>query len=165
MKFVKEVISRIGQFNILWMLSVLVLLLLGFLICYVDVPLLHLSYVPVVRLVIFILASLITGFFYGRNNYWIFHASKNKTDRSPLNKPAEANQFWIHIVCGVIGAIALYLLSFRLDFINLQNTFSQLRLLDLFLFLIAVLGYTGLLPRTLWFFASSPGFPGSGKGR
>lgn len=78
----------------------------------------------------------------------------NQYDLSSINDVAIVNSIWVHVVCGLVGAAALYLLSNHICLLDPRVTIYRLGWPDLFLFLIAVLGYTGLLPRTLWFFAS-----------
>lgn len=73
---------------------------------------------------------------------------------SSINNAAIANSIWVHVICGVTGAVTLYFLSSHIHFENPWRTLHKLDWPDLFLFVIALLGYTGLLPRTLWFFAS-----------
>jgi len=75
-------------------------------------------------------------------------------DRSSLNKQALVNSMWVHIVCGVAGAIAFYLLANNIFFNKHFFRLYKLNISDLFFFIIALLGYMGLLPRTMWFFAS-----------
>jgi len=72
------------------------------------------------------------------------------------NKYAKVNTLWVHLICSVAGAIALYLLLNRFNLLNLNSwTLKHLGFSDFVLFLVALLGYTGLLPMTLWFFANS----------
>jgi len=122
--------------------------------------------------VYFILAGILQGIFYGKNNYRIFHyphtdkfyekynqESKKKTGFvvPPVNPKAVLNSYWVHIISAVVGAVAIFFLSFTLDFAHPYWSIKHLDIIDVVILLIAILGYTGLLPRLLWFFASSGG--------
>jgi hypothetical protein len=122
-------------------------------------------------LIYFLIAGVSQGVFYGKNNYRIFHYPhtdkfyekysefKKKTNFAipPINPKAEINSYWVHIVSATVGAVALFFLSFRFDPLHPYGTIRHLNTFDVVVLLIAILGYAGLLPRLLWFFASSGG--------
>ncbi len=109
-----------------------------------------------------LLASIISGSNYGFNNdsFWespYFPILGNRKVSHPNNQKYNkilyvSHQVWVHILCAIVGAIALYLLSLRFNSYIYWN--YHLSWIDLVLLIVALLGYTGLLPRTLWFFAS-----------
>lgn len=72
-----------------------------------------------------------------------------------INNKARANTLWVHILCSTVGAVSLYMLFSHVDLSNPSWSIKRLQSSDLVLILIALLGYTGLLPMTLWFFANS----------
>ena len=74
-----------------------------------------------------------------------------------LTQSAKMNSVWVHLLCSLSGAIALFFLSLRLRYILVLNTLPSdyLGFSELVLFLIGLLGLSGLLPMTLWFFARS----------
>ena len=116
-------------------------------------------------LLFFMISGILTGLFYGWNNYRIFHyphtdefykdyLTKERhgfTKIPPENIVAKLNTVWVHLACGVTGSITLYLLSTRISFVCPTKSIEQLNWVDGVLFVIAILGYIGLLPRTLWF--------------
>lgn len=114
-------------------------------------------------LFIFLIIGLITGLFYGWNDYRIYfypHTNKfYKKGIPPVNLPAKINAIWIHLVCGFVGAIALYLISIKLISDYPNKIVGALAWQDFVVLLIGLLGITGLLPRTLWFFASKADIP------
>ncbi len=120
-------------------------------------------------LLLLVVAGIITGTYYGLNNDRVWHFSyktdfyaKNKNFEEiqkmyvipSLNPVAKAHQIWIHVLCGLIAGVTLYILVEKFNLANVWFTFKRLDLKDYILLLISTLGYTGLLPRTLWFFAS-----------
>jgi len=95
-----------------------------------------------------LLSGIILGFYYGWFNDLIWRPN----GKLETSIPYRAHQIWIHIICSEVGAVAFYLLLSR---INNSLKFVIVRgfnLSDFILFLIAILGYTGLLPRILWYF-------------
>lgn len=97
----------------------------------------------------FLLASgIVLGTYYGWFNDMIWRPN-GKLEKS---LPYRAHQVWVHIICGIVGSIALYLLLGAINFNNRAYTLGNLGWVDFFLFIIAILAYTGLLPRILWFF-------------
>lgn len=105
------------------------------------------------RLGLLLLSGLFVGFYYGKNNFELYHSTDpfKYSDKS-LKFIAQVDAYWKHIVCGLIGSVSLYLL------LNRTSSFTDLNHLafvDLILFLMGVLGYTGLLPLTLTIFAVS----------
>ncbi len=65
--------------------------------------------------------------------------------------PYRAHQVWVHVICGIVGSLAFYLLVRTIDIRHPLQTVEKLGIGHLILFVIGVLGYTGLLPRILWF--------------
>lgn len=127
------------------------------------------------RMILFLLSGIVEGVYFGLSDYRIYHyphtddfyknyfqylPQPNKElnikpkiilkNIPPFNDAALVNILWVHVVCGIVGALSLFY-GFRL------LTYHRFNLQLLFLSLIAVLGYTGLLPRTLWFLASKGG--------
>lgn len=94
------------------------------------------------------LSGLIIGLYYGMYNHEIFHNDTIKRDS--LNEYVKTNQLWIHILCGLTGAATFYMLLPSLDFLHPENI-KNLGVTQGILFLISILSYSGLLPRTLWF--------------
>ena len=98
----------------------------------------------------FILSSgFLLGVYYGLYNDAIWRPTGKLYDSFPYR----AHQLWIHIICGTVGSMAFYFLLGNIDIYNQAETLKKLGASDFFLFLIALLGYVGLLPRILWFFS------------
>lgn len=97
----------------------------------------------------FLLASgAVLGTYYGLFNDMIWRPN-GKLEKS---LPYRAHQVWVHIICGVTGSVASYLLLGTIDLNNRALVVEKLGWGEFMLFIIAILGYTGLLPRILWFF-------------
>lgn len=113
---------------------------------------------------IFLIIGAITGLFYGWNDYRIYfypHTDKYyKGKIPPVNWIARLNALWVHLVCGIAGAIAFYLVYIKLISHCQSRFLMNLTWQDFVVMLIGLLGITGLLPRTLWFFASKPDITG-----
>lgn len=95
-----------------------------------------------------LVSGIILGGYYGWYNDMIWRPN-GKLENS---LPYRAHQVWIHIISGVTGSVALYLLLGAISLSDRSQTLEQLNWSAFILFLIAILGYTGLLPRILWFF-------------
>ena len=123
-------------------------------------------------LLFFVFSGSITGIFFGLNNYRIFnyphtdefykdYITKEKygfeKEPPPVNTVARINEMWVHLVCGITGSIALFFLTAGFNFQCLAKSIEQISFVDGVLFLVALLGYTGLLPRTMWFLANKGG--------
>lgn len=83
----------------------------------------------------FILSGVIVGTYYGKNDHRIFHHPYTKDFYKnnhedllklkifpgvPTLEPiAQIHIFWVHIISGIIGSIALYLLVNRMYFVEL----------------------------------------------
>jgi len=132
----------------------------------------------ILTLLLFVALGIIAGLYYGKHDNDIFHYPyKDKKDGKnektqehyfplylqdgkikkiyapKLNNNAKLHNLWIHLFCGFIGATAMY--TVFTNKICLSNfTFKTFDWPDFVLLLIGTLGYVGLLPRTLWFFAS-----------
>lgn len=100
----------------------------------------------------FVISGVLVGFYYGLFNDKIFHYPK-KPEGEYRNEFAKTNTMWIHLLSGFISGIAAYYLvgSIRIN----QGNINEYNLAHLVLSFIALLGYVGLLPMTLWFFANS----------
>ncbi len=97
----------------------------------------------------YLLASgAILGAYYG----WFNDLIWRPTGQLYKSIPYRAHQVWIHIISGTVGSVALYLLLGVINLNNRSQTLQDLGFSAFMLFLIAILGYTGLLPRILWFF-------------
>lgn len=93
-------------------------------------------------------SGVVLGAYYGWFNDMIWRPN-GKLEKS---LPYRAHQIWVHIICGVTGSVALYFLLGVLDFSNMATVSGKIGWGEFLLFIIAILGYTGLLPRILWFF-------------
>ena len=80
-------------------------------------------------------------------------SSQYRYEIPELNVAAITNAIWVHIICSITGVLSLYIL-FDLHKNNSLQV-SNLYLSDFILFIVGILGITGLLPMTLWFFANS----------
>ncbi len=116
------------------------------------------------KLIVLILSGLISGVYYGLYNDFIWLSPKINSKENFKSNPDfkelslyKGHQVWIHLVCGVVGSLALYLLLGKLNFTSFPVNLDGLGIKELVLLLIALLGYTGLLPRTLWFFSNRGG--------
>lgn len=103
--------------------------------------------------ILFIIAGIFHGIYYGLNNHEIFH--HNNSDKR--SKESKIHELWIHLLCSIAGSLALYFLLTQICYSNRLNVFifKNLNFSTLILFLISLLGLAGLLPMTLWFFARS----------
>lgn len=121
------------------------------------------------RVLLFIFSGVLSGLFYGEHNHevwpmWTESKLKNGTVKlkPQIHNPERYEKMhncWVHIVGGVAGGTAGYLL-FAKSHVYLQDPlmlFCCLDWVDLVLFLIVILGYSGYIPRTLWFMANKGG--------
>ena len=92
----------------------------------------------------FIILGLVSGLYYGWFNNDIFHQSGKFN-----NEFEKVQALWIHLVCGFLSSIGLFIL-----YQKFIQKFSEFGLEDFALLIFAMLGITGLLPRTLWFLAN-----------
>lgn len=111
---------------------------------------------PYCKLFFLLISGLLIGFYYGLHNHELYHAE----DKTHVDFIHRLDSVWKHIVCGIIGAIALYFLSNRIGSIEANNNLQNLNSIDFFLFILSILAYMGLLPLTLWFIANSGNFIG-----
>lgn len=102
----------------------------------------------------FVISGISTGVYYGLFNDRIFQYPKEKTYQY-RNELAQINSVWVHIVSGFTAGLAAYFLNE--SFSKSEHNVSSLGWPHLILFLVALGGYTGLLPRWIWFFASKGG--------
>lgn len=107
-----------------------------------------------IQLLLLVIAGVISGFYYGFNNDIIWD-SKGKLKPYLSHPGYRGQQVWVHLICGIVGSLALYLFLNRvcLWFLNVNG----LDWTDFILSIISVLGYTGLLARALWFYANRGG--------
>lgn len=96
------------------------------------------------RLVFFLLAGISSGWFYGKHDHEVWPSAEQPT---PYGK---IHAIWVHMVGGISAGAAAFILFSKVNF-------NKLELSDLILFLIMVLGYSGYIPRTLWFLANKGG--------
>ena len=101
------------------------------------------------------ISGVIVGIYYGKNNYELYH-SNNVFEEEPrsLKVIARIDAFLKHILCGIMGSVALYVLIEHLNIFSANHQF-KLDWSSLILFIIAMLGYLGLLPLTFTFLAAS----------
>ena len=102
------------------------------------------------KLLLFLCSGISIGLFYGAHNEKIW-----PSDHSP--KIYERTHFyWTHFIGGVAGGSAAYLLFIKsgICFNDPLMLFCSLDWVDLILFLVVLLGYSGYIPRTLWFMAN-----------
>lgn len=101
------------------------------------------------KLPFFILSGTFSGWFYGKHNNQIWAPRSNP-------KPYEdVHNYWVHIFAGIVGGIVAYILSSRINFYNPSETLARLGGVELILFLIMLLSYTGYIPRILWYIANT----------
>ena len=99
-------------------------------------------------------SGLLLGYYYGKFNDYIFHYP-SFVKPVWINKYAEINTWWVHTICSMSGSVALYFIILRVTYFDCHCLPFVLNTADLILLGIFILGYTGLLPMTLWFFANS----------
>ncbi len=102
-----------------------------------------------------LLSGLFSGFYYGYCDDILWGGGRK--DNKAHNDPVKYNMhlLWVHVVSGLVGAISLYLLSTKIDLANPAITLQRLKIDDVILLIISLLGYVGLLPRTIWFIANT----------
>lgn len=101
------------------------------------------------RLSLFIVSGFISGLYYGWCNDFVWD-----TNTHPKKDPNyRSHQIWVHAVCGIVGATALDLLLCNFNLYG--NEIYKFTGTQFLLFMLALLGYTGLLARTLWSFANA----------
>ena len=109
------------------------------------------------------ISAIVSGINYGLNNdtiwepksFWI-HKDMIEIDENEKHKEIlyKHHQLWVHLVCSIVGFVAFCILLNRIGFWHFTQ--PRLELADLILLILALLGYTGLLPRALWFFTHKP---------
>lgn len=120
------------------------------------------------RLLFLISAGLLSGFYNGYYNdvQWRPQSPRhrNYTEGSPesllpnkhIDVPYNVNKMFNHLVCGLVASFCLFLLLSKLNFTRPLFTISQLTITDFFLFTISVTGFTGILPRAIWYWSYGP---------
>lgn len=96
-----------------------------------------------------LLSGFLSGLYYGYNDDILWSVGRKN------NVKYNTHLLWIHIICGLVAAISLYLLSSKINLMDLKTTLIELKIEDTVLFVISLLGYMGLLPRTFWFIANT----------
>lgn len=96
------------------------------------------------RLVFFLMAGIFSAWFYGKHDHEVWPNEQKPTPYGQIHA------FWVHVLGGISAGAAAFILF---DKVNI----NKLELSDLILFLILVLGYSGYIPRTLWFIANKGG--------
>ena len=119
------------------------------------------------RLTFLIIAGILSGIYNGYYNDIQWRAQsinkKHKDKKSPedcLNRdfidfPYRAHQMFNHIICGFIAAICFYLLLSKINLYEPLSTIKHFSLGDLILFIIVLAGFTGILPRAIWYWSYS----------
>jgi hypothetical protein len=109
-----------------------------------------------------LIPGLFSGLYYGYNDDNLWGGGRKRDDIftekiNYHNDPIRYNihLLWIHVICGFVAAISLYLLSTKINLTNPALTLHQLKIDDAVLFVILLLEYMGLLPRTFWFIANT----------
>ncbi|HSX49181.1 MAG TPA: hypothetical protein VLE44_02900 [Candidatus Saccharimonadales bacterium] len=102
-------------------------------------------------LILFLISGWSVGLFYGLHNHEIWYV------RRKLNIYERTHNIWVHLIGGTLAAHAAYILSGELDFNNLNFNLSHFSWPELILFILLALGYSGYIPRTLWFLANKGG--------
>lgn len=99
------------------------------------------------QLYLLLISGLTLGYYYGLYNDIIWRPKGTLSEATPYR----AHQLWVHIVCGCIASLATYFLFSFIGNYGVPVAVDRSGLNILVLFVIAVLGYVGLLPRILWY--------------
>lgn len=120
------------------------------------------------KFIYLIMAGITSGIYNGYYNdiQWRPQSAKHKDNKLPedyLNSefvdiPYRVHQMFVHIICGVIAAFCFYLLSSKIDLTEPLTTIKELAFGDLVLFIFALAGFTGILPRAIWYWSYGPRF-------
>jgi hypothetical protein len=94
-------------------------------------------------------SGFLSGLYYGYNDDVIWSTGRTNNVRYNIHL------LWVHIICGLVAAMSLYLLSVKTNLLNPETVFIDLKVDDTIFFLVSLLGYIGLLPRTFWFIANA----------
>jgi hypothetical protein len=128
----------------------------------IGIAILIAIFCPFLRVLLLLLSGIASGVNYGFNNdsIWLPETETilmpkdtkivGKDNRKTRNLYV-AQQVWVHLLCGIIGAIAFYILLSRVD--RSHFFIKRIAVTDLVLTIISLLGYTGLLPSLMWFFS------------
>jgi len=111
------------------------------------------------QLTYLLLSGALSGTYHGLFTLSLWRKDDKDKHKHRTNAPYEINTLWVHLVCGLVASACLYLLANKTDF---RNSFSPI---DIFFLIIALVGYAGLLPRTLWFFSYNGDLTGGSKGK
>lgn len=104
---------------------------------------------PIKKLIILLLSGMVSGIYHGLFTLSLWRKRDKDKHKKRDNIPYETNTLWTHIFCGLVASICFYLL------INKPDIGTDFDLGSIFLLIMSLVGYTGLLPRTLWFFSYS----------
>jgi hypothetical protein len=108
------------------------------------------------RFLMFLAAGVLSGLYNGLYNDYLWRnddqTKKTKLLEYPI--PYLIHTVFNHIVGGIVGAVSLYYLVRDINILAPQQVTFGVK--DLVLFLIALTGYFGLLPRTLWYGSYGP---------
>lgn len=77
-----------------------------------------------------------------------------------IDAPYRVHQMFNHIVCGVIAAICFYLLLSKINLAEPLTTIKKLTWGDFILFIFVLTGFTGILPRAIWYWSYGPRIKG-----
>lgn len=104
------------------------------------------------KLLIFLFSGIAVGLFYGAHNNDVWGGAKPA-------RYEEIHNYWVHFIGGIAGGSAAYLLFIKSGFClnDPLMLFCSLDWIDFILLLIVLLGYSGYIPRTLWFIANKGG--------
>jgi len=94
-----------------------------------------------------VLSGITLGIYYGLYNDIIWRPTGALSESVTYR----AHQLWIHLICGIVGSISLYILSGSIDLVSASYSITRLGATEFVLFGISLLAYVGLLPRILWF--------------
>lgn len=118
------------------------------------------------RLTFLITAGILSGIYNGYYNDIQWRAqgkddNKNKEKpedclhRKTIDAPYRIHQMFNHIICGLIAAICFYLLLSKINPYEPLKTIEHFSWGDLVLFVIALTGFVGILPRAIWYWSYS----------
>ena len=77
-------------------------------------------------------------------------------NREFIDAPHRIHQMFNHIICGLLASICFYLLLSKINLDEPLLTIKNLGFGDLALFIIALTGFAGILPRAIWYWSYGP---------
>lgn len=96
-----------------------------------------------------LVSGVTIGLYYGLYNDIIW----DKEEKLASQVPYRAHQVWVHMIAGLVGSLALFFLINSLENTPINNVAKDISWGEIFLFILALLAYTGLLPRLIWYFS------------